>query len=186
MRFLPTESIERDAKRVLLKTATLRIPVPIETVAHRLKLVVHPIAIGQDVSGILVVNNDTGVIGVNKAHPLVRRRFTIAHELAHFVLHRAISNLFIDKGFVAVFRDQRSSRGEERKEIQANQFAAALLMPRDLLYGELQESEFDLGEEGTVEKLAERFNVSTQSMMYRLFNLGTLPKPRAVGPSKST
>jgi len=54
--------------------------------------------------------------------------FTIAHEIGHFILHHGESDLFIDTTYVA-FRDSESTKGENRAEIQANQFAAALLMP---------------------------------------------------------
>ncbi len=68
------------------------------------------------------------VIYVNALHSEVHRRFTIAHECDHFVLHRSL----IGDGIVkdALMRAQGFS---SRVEYQANQFAADMLMPRHLL-----------------------------------------------------
>jgi len=62
----------------------------------------------------------------NDPHPLVRQRFSIAHEIGHFILHQKQGQLFIDKTYKVFLRDQLSSSGENIQEIQANQFAAAL------------------------------------------------------------
>ena len=175
MKYVPAKTIEAKAVSVLREANALRIPVPVELVAHRLSLVVEPSMLGEDVSGVLVVGDGSGTIGVNQAHPPVRQRFTVAHEIGHYVMHRASSDLFIDKGYTAVFRDTKSSTGAERAEIQANHFAAALLMPAELLLPEIRRSGFDLADEDALGTLAEKFQVSTQSMSYRLSNLGIFP-----------
>src|SRR5690606_4472121 len=77
------------------------------------------------ISGILRAN---GVIYVNYADAPVRQRFTIAHELGHYVLHSASENPAMD-----LYRDERSSAGIEPREMEANNFAAALLMPAPLV-----------------------------------------------------
>jgi Zn-dependent peptidase ImmA (M78 family) len=175
MRYLPAKTIEARATSVLRDANALRVPVPVELVAHRLGLIVEPSALGDDVSGLLVVRDGRGTIGVNQGHPPVRQRFTVAHEIGHYMLHRTSSNLFIDKAYTAVYRDTQSSTGEERAEIQANHFAAALLMPADLLLPAIRGSGFDLADEEALEMLAEKFQVSLQSLSYRLSNLGIFP-----------
>lgn len=175
MKYLPTRAIEDRAAKVLQKAEALRAPVPVDLVAHRLGLVVEATTLGDDVSGVLVVRDGKGTIGVNQTHPSVRQRFTIAHEIGHYVLHRERSSLFIDKSYTAVYRDTRSSKGDDRPEIQANQFAAALLMPRELVLAEVEKHGFDLGDEAALERLAEKFQVSLQAMTYRLSNLGIFP-----------
>ncbi|MER8806065.1 ImmA/IrrE family metallo-endopeptidase [Mesorhizobium australicum] len=71
---------------------------------------------------------DEPVITVNKTHPRSRQRFTIAHEIAHFVLHRdLIGDGIIDN---ALYRDDRIGDARER---QANRYAASLLMPMSLV-----------------------------------------------------
>jgi hypothetical protein len=101
------EEVEERAEQVLWKTDTYREPVPIELLAHRLKLTTEAASFGQDVSGMLVVENERGAIAYNSTHSHVRQRFTVAHEIAHFVLHlkkNRRSQLFIDR-YVVFRRD---------------------------------------------------------------------------------
>lgn len=175
MRYLSTQAIENKAREVLRETRTSQLPVPVDLVARRLGLVVEPVPLGDEISGLLVVRDGKGTIGVNRSHSLVRQRFTIAHECGHYVLHRDGSELFIDKGYTAVYRDARSSKGGERGEIQANQFAAALLIPRELVLEEIRNNNFDLGNEAVLEDLAKEFQVSLSAMSFRLSNLGIFP-----------
>ncbi len=132
-----------------------------------------PAELGDDISGVLVVEGNSGTIGYDPTQAPVRQRFTIAHEIGHFVLHTSTSGVFIDKRYTAVFRrDQDSATGEHLEEIQANQFAASLLMPEDLLLSELRNHHFDLGDEQGLRELADRFQVSAQAMSIRLSGLG--------------
>lgn len=95
-------------------------------------------------------------IYTNANHRRTRRRFTIAHELGHYVLHPDL----IGDGITddALYR----SRLGDPIERQANRFAANLLMPWDLII-ESTRSGLD-----TVEKLAEKFEVSKSAMSVRL------------------
>jgi len=166
--------IEEKADEILRTTEMLRVPIPVGDVARRLGLRVSPANLTDDVSGMLVIEEGRGSIGYNSGHPPVRQRFTIAHELAHFVLHHSAQNVFIDKKqHTAMFRrDHRSSTGNDIIEIEANQFAAALLMPRSLILQEIIDLDFDLADEDTLRLLALRFGVSTQAMSIRLGTIG--------------
>lgn len=168
--------IEERAQQVLEAANALQRPVPLENVARYLELEVEEAFLGDDVSGILIVEHGKGRIGFNINHSSVRQRFSIAHEMAHFVLHQTKAPLFIDKSYTIYHRDERSSSGENLQEIQANQFAAALLMPEALVREALTELDFDLGDEDGValNRLAEQFQVSRQAMSFRLANLGLL------------
>jgi Zn-dependent peptidase ImmA (M78 family) len=98
------------------------------------------------------------VIEYNRADPLVRRRFTVAHELGHYVL-----------GHDNAPRDDAASFGASVRspvERAANQFAAELLMPEDAVK-KLALS----GRMASVEQMAEAFKVSKVAMNYRLSNL---------------
>jgi Zn-dependent peptidase ImmA (M78 family) len=165
--------IETRARQILRETQTLRIPVPVDLIAHRLGLEVEGAALGHDVSGVLVVRGGKGLIGYNQADAPVRQRFTIAHEIAHYILHGTEdSGVFIDKGYTAVFkRDGKSTKGEHLREIQANQFAAALLMPADLVRNAVRALRFDFSDERALKELANQFGVSTLAMSLRLANL---------------
>ncbi|BAY08195.1 ImmA/IrrE family metallo-endopeptidase [Calothrix sp. NIES-2098] len=171
MRYLPTKEIERNATELLESLKSMDRPVRVDAIAHRLGLMVEFVPLGEEVSGLLVIENGKGTIGINEAHASVRQRFTLAHEIGHYILHKDQSELFIDKKYTAIFRDTRSSSGELRREIQANQFAAALLMPRKLVENEINVRALDLGDDCTLRKLAEDFEVSIQAMAYRLSNM---------------
>src|ERR1700757_93534 len=128
------QNLEERAERTLRDTDAYQVPVPIHLVAQRLNLTLEAAALGDKVSGMLVVDGDQGAIGYNSAHARVRQRFTISHEIAHYLLHARRSGkaqLFIDKQ-VAYMRNEQSSAGVDSEEIEANKLGAALLMPRAL------------------------------------------------------
>lgn len=126
----------------------------------------------QTLSGFLLRHSEgTGrpIIGVNRRHTPARRRFTVAHELGHFLLHRW-GDVRVDRHMISR-RDERSSKGEYTEEIEANQFAAELLMPAAWLEEDFEESPFDVQDEGQVARLAKRYGVSHSAMTFRLANL---------------
>jgi Zn-dependent peptidase ImmA (M78 family) len=146
-------------------------PIPVEQIAATLDVDVRPEPLEGGLSGMLYRAQDGHVVlGVNSAHARVRQRFTIAHELGHFLLHR--DTLHVD-GLVR--RDETSSLAIDTKEIEANAFAAELLMPRDLVLERVEEL---LPKSGVadparlVSNLARTFGFSEQAMDYRLANLG--------------
>lgn len=148
--------------------------IDVEEVAKKLELVVSEHDLGANVSGVLYIEKGKGVIGYNNSESEVRKRFTIAHEIGHFILHRLDNEIFVDKKeFKVLYRDKNSGTGEIKQEREANAFAAALLMPEGRLITELKKMEFDLADEheNAVEALAKIFKVSTQAMMYRISNL---------------
>lgn len=169
--------VEKQAANVLKKTGVEAAPVPIHLVAQRLGLIVESVQLGDEVSGVLVIDGEAGVIGYNASHPGVRQRFTIAHEIGHYLLHRTDSSLFIDQRYFMAFRDQRSSDGSDPREREANAFAACLLMPSQLVRRELEHQSFDLADEEGLQALAETFQVSAQAMAIRLSNLGLFASP---------
>jgi len=125
-----------------------------------------------NVSGMLFRKGGRAVIGVNGAHSPTRKRFTIAHELGHYLLHEG--NEFVDQVRVD-FRDDRSSAGTLEQEVQANGFAAELLMPEQLVrdaHMSLAQAGIEPEGDAFVARLADTFEVSHEAMSYRLVNLG--------------
>jgi Zn-dependent peptidase ImmA (M78 family) len=169
--------LEAKAEQILRDTDCYHVPVPIGVVAHRLGLATEAVVLTEDTSGMLVVEGDVGAIGYNASHAPVRQRFTIAHEIAHYVLHAKKKNqrskVFIDR-YVTFRRDENSSKGDDRQEVEANQFGAALLAPRALVQHEIQRHELDLDDEDDIALLAKRFQVSLAAMTNRLANLRLL------------
>lgn len=167
--------IEKQAEKTLRNAGAWQAPVPIDVVAERVGLKTESSVLGDDVSGLLVVEKGRGAIGYNSTHARVRQRFTIAHEIGHYLMHvktSTQSRLFIDR-YVA-FRDDESSAGNDWEEVEANAFGAALLMPGDLVREEIRKNDLDLDDEDDLSALAKRFHVSTSAMSYRLVNLGLL------------
>ncbi len=106
-------------------------PVSPASVAEKLGIPVFEWDFANEISGMCVVEDNHVGIGVNLNHPNVRQRFTIAHELGHFICHEDGSNLFLD--FIDTdFPKHVYEAKEQTLETQANQFAANLLMPKEL------------------------------------------------------
>ena len=125
-------------------------------------------ALNTNLSGVLHIVVGTPLIAVNSSHSRPRQQFTVAHELGHLTLHGA--QTFVDRHFV-FRRDQRTATGTDRDEIQANMFAAELLMPRDWLLRDAGDREFDMGDDDALSKLARRYGVSQSAMAFGLANL---------------
>lgn len=167
--------IDIKANQVLNKYGNLTLPIKVEEIAKMEGLKVTPFPLEDDVSGLLVIEKGQGVIGYNQNESRVRRRFTIAHELAHYFLHSEHHKFFVDK----VFRAYRNAAAVLNPEIQvleqeANAFAAAILMPESIIKKEIEKTQIDLGSEDEVRELAKLFDVSTTAMHYRLANLKLL------------
>jgi Zn-dependent peptidase ImmA (M78 family) len=152
-------------------------PVPVEKIGRALGITITLDQVDDDLSGFLFRDHKAGrtVIGANKSHHPNRLRFTIAHELGHFLLH-AGEVIHLDEepaSFTVDFRNGRSSKGEDDNEKEANLFAAELLMPAKFLRQELEGKHFDLlGNNKALEKLAKKYKVSLQALTFRLTNLG--------------
>ena len=162
-------SLERKAEQLLVEAGLDTVPISVEQVAAYLGIKVELAELGEDCSGVLVRSGGRAVIGVNQDHHPNRRRFSIAHEIAHFVLHKG--DTYIDKGYLVHFRDRESGSGTKWEEMAANAFAAALLMPAKQVRDAFKQQPFDLTEDNVLEMLAKKFKVSTQAMTYRLMKL---------------
>lgn len=177
--FIRPIEFERLAESLLLKCDITEPSVPVEKIANHLGLSIEYAEFGTSVSGVLVMSGQSGTIGINKNEPRVRQRFSIAHEIGHYWFHRDSSDVFIDDNFNIQFRDVRSSTGEARHEIQANMFAACLLMPASLLRKEVERGHIELADDEQLKKLAGLFEVSVAAMTYRVTGLLSSSASRA-------
>jgi len=169
----PTEA----ARDLLAKSRTTEPPVPVEQLARDAGAVIsyQPFE-AEDISGLLYRTTGTApVIGVNSNNPKVRQRFTIAHELGHLTLHHG-HDLILERLVRLNFRDATSSTASDEEEIEANRFAAELLMPHEFLrHGlSLLLQGRPLSDLEVVRRLARGFEVSQSAMEYRLTDLGLL------------
>lgn len=155
-----------------------KVPIDVKAIAQSLGLEVNEADLGPDVSGLLISNGATAQVYVQSKDHKFRKRFTIAHEIGHhFLRHQFESgeHVHVDKGNYISQRGPRASEGIDFKEIEANQFAASLLMPTKALrqrIGKMPGATPLLDHHVTL--LAKEFGVSEQAMTIRLTGLGLL------------
>lgn len=111
-------------------------PVDVDKLAQSLGISVVYVDMHKEVSGALVRKGDLYVITINKRHPRTRQRFTLAHELGHYIHHRPIIGDGVNDS--KTYRTTDSDRHYNPRilpehETEANQFAASLLMPMDIV-----------------------------------------------------
>jgi Zn-dependent peptidase ImmA (M78 family) len=165
------------AKELLAQANAGEAPVPVAEIARgqglELRFSRSP---DSTISGLLFLSDDKPIIGVNVTHHENRQRFTIAHELGHYLLHAfSPQALHVDHSFRVMLRDDLSSEGTDMREIEANLFAAELLMPTEFLNQDLQgKRQVDIEDDDFLRELARRYRVSHQAMVFRLTNLGYL------------
>jgi Zn-dependent peptidase ImmA (M78 family) len=166
----------RAAKRLIAEYDISKPPVDVERLAKREGLRVVEEKLESEISGMLYLEGGSALILINQDDAPVRKRFSMAHELGHYKLHSSSSAVFVDRR--VRFRDASSSQGTIKEEIEANNFAAELLMPEDFVLREAvrlrSRRRFPLSDEELIEELASIFQVSRQAMEVRLANLGEL------------
>ena len=156
------------ALRLYSKYGTGRPPVNVEKIAEQLGAAIHTNHVEDDVSGFLAWQKGKPIIGVNARHSKNRQRFTIAHEIGHIVLHPQLS-LHIDESFAVKLRSDKSRRGDDADEKEANLFAAELLMPANLLIKDISRiGVLDIHDDQRIGELAKSYQVSAQAMTIRL------------------
>lgn len=151
------------------------VPIDIEKLINFLNIKIEnkPDFTKMKVLGSIRIKDNEPVIWINKiANQLnVRRRFTLAHELGHYMLHLAPLTTWNNEAFV----DEKISfnRDDEwdHREMEANGFAAQLLMPAHIVKDKVN-SYTKKNQPLDIEKLSNEFEVSKVAMQYRLKSLG--------------
>ena len=140
------------------------VPVKLGKLAADLGLEVFKSTLNPGISG-LIEPSDTAKsryrIRLNRFESTERQRFTLAHEISHFLLHRQdIGGGVIDD---VLYRSGLS----DRKEVEANKLASVLIMPDAAIHAARQKvSAFPV--EDQIEQLASEFRVSQQAMRIKL------------------
>ena len=160
----------RKARELLNEGKVKTAPVPVKRLAVLVGAEVRYQPYAGDLSGAVHRGEGRAVIGVNSLHSATRQRFTIAHEIGHLLLHKD-ENLHIDERFPIGLRSNLSSLGVDAKEIEANQFAAELLMPVGLLFADLEGQQIDIENETAISQIAKKYQVSSQAMTIRIGEL---------------
>ena len=162
----PEEAAMEVLEKTVMNGNRLLVPVDVKTVASALHLDYQPLPLEPNVDGLLVKDKPNApfkaVVNVNEN--VRRQRFTLAHEIGHFV-HQYQDHPDDQPMGKTEYRDELSSTGKDRNEIWANQFAAALLMPRFVMLNLW-------GRGKSVKEIADLLRVSVRSVVIRLDNLG--------------
>lgn len=158
--------IAREKARNILSMFLIKdAPVDVNKIANMLGFRVILFDFPDELSGVVKTIGKIKAIGVNKKHSEVRQRFTIAHELGHYLSgHENVSHdisgpsegdkKYLDKAW--------------RQEEEADEFAAELLMPESILKKDAISGKVD------PKLLAEKYRTSEQAMIIQLVNLKLL------------
>lgn len=140
-------------------------PTAIGQVANVLNVEVKAAVLGTNISGLIRAHPDDPErcqIKVNRVDNAVRQRFTVAHEISHFLLHRE----FIDGEGITdtiLYRSQLS----DWREAQANNLAASMLLPWNTVRHWYSNTFGGEPTEAHIEQIATQFKVSTLAVGYR-------------------
>ncbi len=127
----PKIQLARKLARSLLKEAKISTsPIWLNDIVKHLKktydLSIYSWAFGDKTDGIQITNGEASIIGYNDKKHIHRKRFTVAHEIGHLIMGHTQSNYDFDP------------ESKDPREIEANQFAAELIMPIKMLKDEIK------------------------------------------------
>lgn len=133
----------------------------VEHICEKLGISILEKDLDNNVSGFLLFKGALPYIFIDKNQSEGRKRFTIAHELGHFMLHKdqqlhVLSNDLIS---IAKYRNEVSSQGVDTEEIEANRFAAELLMPEEMITRYMKEKDLSFISEEIINDMARDFQV---------------------------
>lgn len=153
-----------EAERKIISPFLAEVPVRIATMARELGIEVKSATLRPRISGQIQPSSDSPSgyrIRVNRHEAKTRQRFTIAHEIAHYLLHRD----FIGDGIedTILYRSTLSNP----LEAEANRMAAQLLMPEAAVINSLRRNGGRAKPE-VASIMAEEFNVSEAAMRIRI------------------
>jgi Zn-dependent peptidase ImmA (M78 family)/transcriptional regulator with XRE-family HTH domain len=134
-----------------------------ELLEERFQLDVDLSPLPEAVDGLCVSVGARALILVGSGKPSSRQRFTLAHELAHYLVDD-LDPLYVD---------ERGVRARSVAEMRANAFAAHLLMPEPGVRAAIEGTADDA--ERAV-RVALTFGTSVSAAAYQLGNLGLLPE----------
>lgn len=166
---MTTDAVAKKAHEVLRKYQITSPLVNVFDIAERegLKIEYRIFPNGNsDISGFLMADEKT--IYLNVDNSAERQAYTVAHELGHYLLGHGA-----DRYGVLRRVNDYSSDEKTQEEKDADRFAANLLMPEEMVRGELKKYPFL---KDAPQILAAKFGVSVSAMKYRLMNLGIIER----------
>jgi Zn-dependent peptidase ImmA (M78 family) len=176
--------VEDRARRTLLAAGVNSVPIDLDQIAESNQLTIRYEPMEDGVSGFLMAKGNSGVVVINDTHHINRKRFTIAHEIGHYVLHYdTAERLFYDTKISLYNRatvpsgQSAPSSADPVEEKEANMFASYLLMPTKELSAVFNRKGMT-GDDSDIAALAQLFRVSEIAMSIRLQKLDLLKLDR--------
>ena len=155
----------RNDQREIVNAHISNCPVKLGKLACDLGVSIKVSSLRVGISGQIMNEDGKYIIRVNRYEARERQRFTIAHELAHFLLHQPIIDSSEDGITDTVLY---RSGAPERVEYEANRLAADIVMPLYLIERQLDDEYGGVVTDVTIEGLAASFQVSKAAMEIRL------------------
>ena len=160
------------AQMILDRLGIEEVPIPIVAIMKSLNFQVVAGELKDEISGIIGIDDDLAknfksskVIAINNKDNVGHQRFTMAHELAHYLFDFDVSNQIVYYNTYNTFED------ENEEERRANYFAANLLMPEKKFKKEFDNVVIKNNLYVTVEKLSQIFQVSGEAVRRRISEL---------------
>lgn len=168
--------IKKKVDLVFEETELMSIPVEVVMMANYYGFEVYELDMDDSTSGLIIVDekpiknfDSNKIIVVNSNHSNARKRFTIAHELGHFILDNKPSKCYAHRDSTGVYNT---------RERDANSFASALLMPENdvkkFVNSLTENTEFSIPDFILIDKISKRYNVSIQAAEVRLNKLNLI------------
>jgi Zn-dependent peptidase ImmA (M78 family) len=179
-----TEIYKNDSYRLLEDNNLLNLPIDLDELAKKLDIDVKYSILKSNISGKINYNvvDDKAIIYINSNEYPLRQRFSLAHELSHYIYDINFSeDAEIEDNDQTLFRNDIINPIENR----ANRYAAKLLMPKKLFVRETDKIKNDLFPDEDnkiripniykiVEKLSNTFKVSIPAVIIRLHSIGKI------------
>ena len=169
------ENIIVEAANTLLDAGSLKsAPVQIINLCRNMGFSVYMQELPHTVYGYIMISGDLKerfntdrIISVNEAESAKRRRFTVAHELGHFLFN------FDPSRSIEFYNAFETSGENSPDEDVCNRFAAELLMPQELVTVAYRKAEADYKEAtdayyNIVQRLSEEFLVPPKAVERRI------------------
>ncbi len=122
--------------------------------------------------GNIIGTESKAIITLNEsAHPK-KQRFSLGHELGHWVNDRGKNLTYRCNANDMRQRSARKNDYKQNKEVRANQFSAELIMPSFIVQPHIEDRDINLG---TVDFVSNLFNASRTSAAIRLVEISKLP-----------
>lgn len=160
----PNYAFVRSMARKILKDYKLsEVPTDLSVLFKGLGLKYMELNDTDDIDGAIIeIDGKPAIAVLNKAKPLQRQRFTLAHELGHIFLKHTGRDVY-DSEEIRENSNKLINKTKPPQETEADIFASELLIP----YEQLKKHTADMN---NIDKLAGTFLVSRQAMTLAIMN----------------